>query len=213
MKLVLLPDKKRKQQSRIHRRTSNPNFYEDFVFSVAPDDLERRTLRFTVCDFDRFSRQQTIGHVMYQLKGVDLDMDGQETDDIWVDINEDETAKVGGAGGFSFITASLSTASSRCAFQAFPSSSLRVTLHNSRVSKWLRYGFPVFRCGFVTRLHAFRFAFFTTHFEHLVLVWLQFCNRFPMSSLRISGDSLRIQAFHSSGSATRLQVPAFPPTS
>ncbi|XP_015778179.1 PREDICTED: synaptotagmin-6-like [Acropora digitifera] len=67
VKIFLLPDKKRKVQSRVQRRTSNPVFFEDFVFCVSPEDLPKRTLEFTVCEFDRFSRQQVIGHVQYPL--------------------------------------------------------------------------------------------------------------------------------------------------
>ena len=94
VKIYLLPDKKRKQQSRVRRRTSNPNFFEDFEFSVSAEDLPNRTLRFTVCEFDRFSRQQVIGHVTYPFEDVDLVTLSQGTGEIWVDITEDD-AKVG----------------------------------------------------------------------------------------------------------------------
>lgn len=94
VKIFLLPDKKRKVQSRVLRRTSNPQFFEDFVFMVPPEDLPNRTLEFTVCEFDRFSRQQVIGHVMYSLKGTDMSKLSQGTGEIWVDI-KNEDLKVG----------------------------------------------------------------------------------------------------------------------
>lgn len=90
VKIFLLPDKKRKVQSRVLRRTSNPQFFQDFVFMVSPEDLPNRALEFTVCEFDRFSRQQVIGHVTYPLKGVNVLTSPQGTGEIWVDIiNED----------------------------------------------------------------------------------------------------------------------------
>ena len=94
VKIFLLPDKRRKVQSRVLRRTSNPQFFEDFIFMVPPEDLPNRTLEFTVCEFDRFSRQQVIGHVTYPLKGVNVSTLPQGTGEIWVDIKS-EDFKVG----------------------------------------------------------------------------------------------------------------------
>lgn len=94
VKIFLLPDKRRKVQSRVLRRTSNPQFFEDFIFMVPPEDLPNRTLEFTVCEFDRFSRQQVIGHVTYPLKGVNVPTLPQGTGDLWVDIKS-EDFKVG----------------------------------------------------------------------------------------------------------------------
>lgn len=90
VKIFLLPDKKRKAQSRVLRRTSNPQFHEDFVFMVSPVDLPNRTLEFTVCEFDRFSRQQVIGHVRYPLRDVNDLNSVQGTGEIWVDINNED---------------------------------------------------------------------------------------------------------------------------
>lgn len=90
VKIFLLPDKKRKAQSRVLRRTSNPQFHEDFVFMVSPVDLPNRTLEFTVCEFDRFSRQQVIGHVRYALRDVNDLNSVQGTGEIWVDINNED---------------------------------------------------------------------------------------------------------------------------
>lgn len=98
VKIFLLPDKRRKVQSRVLRRTSNPQFFEDFIFMVPPEDLPNRTLEFTVCEFDRFSRQQVIGHVTYPLKGVNVPTLPQGTGEIWVDIKS-EDFKVG-SGSF-----------------------------------------------------------------------------------------------------------------
>ncbi|XP_032228441.1 synaptotagmin-C [Nematostella vectensis] len=93
VKMCLLPDRKRKLQSTRRHRNSNPAFNEDFVFSVPAEELRMRTLKFTVCDFDRFSRQQVIGHVHFQLDCIDNLISPDGTGEIWVDINEDD-AKV-----------------------------------------------------------------------------------------------------------------------
>ena len=90
VKIFLLPDKKRKVQSSVQRRTSNPEFYEDFVFYVAPEELPKRTLEFTVCEFDRFSRQQVIGHVMYPLNNVNVLGSPSGTGEIWANINSQD---------------------------------------------------------------------------------------------------------------------------
>ena len=110
VKIFLLPDKRRKVQSRVLRRTSNPIFFEDFIFMVPPDDLPNRTLEFTVCEFDRFSRQQVIGHVTYPLKGVNVSTLPQGTGEIWVDIKS-EDFKVGSVikDDFQSVLRSLST--------------------------------------------------------------------------------------------------------
>lgn len=91
IKLCLLPDKRRKIQSRIQHRTSNPEFNECFVFIVPEHELHTRTLRLTICDFDRFSRQQVIGHVTYPLKDVESITEKKE---IWMDIIGEEETKV-----------------------------------------------------------------------------------------------------------------------
>jgi Ca2+-dependent lipid-binding protein len=46
---------------KITRKTSNPEFNEEFAFNAKFTDLASRTLHFTVFSFDRFSRQKTIG--------------------------------------------------------------------------------------------------------------------------------------------------------
>ena len=67
VKVCLLPDKKKKLQTKTRQKTSNPLFNEQFIFSCPLFGLKERTLRFTVCDFDRFSRQSSVGRVLYPL--------------------------------------------------------------------------------------------------------------------------------------------------
>ncbi|XP_042223792.1 synaptotagmin-10-like [Homarus americanus] len=77
VKVYLLPDRKKKFCTKVHRRNLNPEFNEVFVFSVSWPDLRDRTLQFSVYDFDRFSRNDLIGQVV--VRGV-ADLCHQETE-------------------------------------------------------------------------------------------------------------------------------------
>ncbi|XP_054262923.1 synaptotagmin-10-like isoform X2 [Macrosteles quadrilineatus] len=68
VKVYLLPDRKKKFQTKVHRKNLNPVFNETFIFSVTYEELRTRYLQFSVYDFDRFSRHDLIGQVM--LKGL-----------------------------------------------------------------------------------------------------------------------------------------------
>ncbi|XP_038856571.1 synaptotagmin-9-like [Salvelinus namaycush] len=63
VKIYLLPDRKTKHQTKVHRKTLNPVFDEVFLFPVAYTELPTRKLHFSVYDFDRFSRHDIIGQV------------------------------------------------------------------------------------------------------------------------------------------------------
>ncbi|XP_001602728.2 synaptotagmin-10 isoform X3 [Nasonia vitripennis] len=64
VKIYLLPDRKKKYQTKVHRKNLNPIFNETFIFSVSHEDLQERYLQFSVYDFDRFSRHDLIGQVV-----------------------------------------------------------------------------------------------------------------------------------------------------
>lgn len=64
VKIYLLPDRKTKHQTKVHRKTLNPVFDEVFLFPVAYAELTSRKLHFSVYDFDRFSRHDLIGQVV-----------------------------------------------------------------------------------------------------------------------------------------------------
>lgn len=63
VKVYLMPDRKNKHQTKVHRKTLNPEFNETFAFSVPYEDLSQRLLQFNIYDFDRFSRHDLIGAV------------------------------------------------------------------------------------------------------------------------------------------------------
>lgn len=71
-KIRLLPDRSNIWQTRIHKRTLNPVFDEDFVFEVQPAALGRRTLEVILYDFDAYSRHHSIGGVKLPLAHFDF---------------------------------------------------------------------------------------------------------------------------------------------
>uniref|UniRef100_A0A8C4SSK3 Synaptotagmin 6 n=1 Tax=Erpetoichthys calabaricus TaxID=27687 RepID=A0A8C4SSK3_ERPCA len=92
VKIYLLPDRKRKFQTRVHRKTLNPTFDESFQFPVPYDELVSRKLHLSVFDFDRFSRHDMIGEVILDnlFEASDL---SRETS-IWKDIQYATTESV-----------------------------------------------------------------------------------------------------------------------
>uniref|UniRef100_A0A674I9H8 Synaptotagmin 10 n=1 Tax=Terrapene triunguis TaxID=2587831 RepID=A0A674I9H8_9SAUR len=85
VKIYLLPDRKKKFQTRVHRKTLNPVFDETFQFPVAYDQLSNRKLHFSVYDFDRFSRHDMIGEVILDNFFEVSDLSREAT--VWKDIH------------------------------------------------------------------------------------------------------------------------------
>nr|ALS04702.1 putative synaptotagmin I [Pseudodiaptomus poplesia] len=83
IKIYLMPDKKRKFETKVHRKTLNPFFNENFSFKqVAYSETFDKTLVFAVFDYDRFSKHDQIGEVKIPLCMVDL----AQTIEEWKDI-------------------------------------------------------------------------------------------------------------------------------
>ncbi|VDN59877.1 unnamed protein product [Dracunculus medinensis] len=82
VKLYLLPEKKKKVETKVHRKTLNPVFNETFIFKVPFAEIASKTLVFAVYDFDRFSKHDQIGQVLIPLGKIDL---GQVIEE-WKDI-------------------------------------------------------------------------------------------------------------------------------
>ncbi|XP_064628802.1 synaptotagmin-1-like isoform X3 [Lineus longissimus] len=72
VKVYIMPEKKKKFETKVHRKTLNPVFNETFVFKVPYADMASKTLVFAVYDFDRFSKHDQIGLVKVPLNSVDL---------------------------------------------------------------------------------------------------------------------------------------------
>ncbi|XP_013004767.2 synaptotagmin-10 isoform X1 [Cavia porcellus] len=85
VKMYLLPDRKKKFQTRVHRKTLNPLFDETFQFPVVYDQISNRKLHFSVYDFDRFSRHDMIGEVILDNLFEDSDLSRETI--IWKDIH------------------------------------------------------------------------------------------------------------------------------
>lgn len=64
VKIYLLPERKKKFQTRVQRKNLNPTFDETFCFPAAYDELCNRKLHFSVYDFDRFTSHDMIGEVV-----------------------------------------------------------------------------------------------------------------------------------------------------
>ncbi|XP_035521153.1 synaptotagmin-1b [Morone saxatilis] len=94
VKLYLLPDKKKKFETKVHRKTLEPNFNETFTFKVLYTELGGKTLVMTVYDFDRFSKHDAIGAVKIPMNSVDFSQSLQE----WRDLQKaekEESEKLG----------------------------------------------------------------------------------------------------------------------
>lgn len=102
VKIYLLPDRKCKFQTRVHRKTLNPTFDEAFHFPLPYEELAGRKLHLSVFDFDRFSRHDMIGEVILEnlFEASDL---SRETS-LWKDIQYATTVRsllsvLGSSGG------------------------------------------------------------------------------------------------------------------
>ncbi|RWS20936.1 hypothetical protein B4U80_00537 [Leptotrombidium deliense] len=73
VKVYLMPDKKKKFETKVHRKTLNPVFNETFVFKSIPyAEIMTKTLVLAVYDFDRFSKHDKIGEVRIPFNRIDL---------------------------------------------------------------------------------------------------------------------------------------------
>lgn len=72
VKVYLLPDKNKKYETKVHRKTLNPVFNESFKFLVPYGDVMGKTLVFAVFDFDRFTKNDEIGEVRVPCCNIDL---------------------------------------------------------------------------------------------------------------------------------------------
>ncbi|XP_073073238.1 synaptotagmin-2 isoform X1 [Manis javanica] len=94
VKVFLLPDKKKKYETKVHRKTLNPAFNETFTFKVPYQELGGKTLVMAIYDFDRFSKHDIIGEVKVPMNTVDL---GQPLEE-WRDLQggeKEEPEKLG----------------------------------------------------------------------------------------------------------------------
>lgn len=94
VKVYLLPDKKKKFETKVHRKTLNPVFNETFTFKVPYNDILTKTLIFSVYDFDRFSKHDQIGEIRLPMNQIDLAMSIEEWRDLQ-SVEEEGPEKLG----------------------------------------------------------------------------------------------------------------------
>jgi synaptotagmin-1 len=83
VKVCVLPDKRLKHQTRVHKKTLNPQFNETFVFhQMEFRSITDRSVYFEVIDFDHFSKHDMIGVLDIPLESVDL----TKTTDMWQEL-------------------------------------------------------------------------------------------------------------------------------
>ncbi|XP_039185323.1 synaptotagmin-2 isoform X2 [Crotalus tigris] len=86
VKVFILPDKKKKFETKVQKKTLNPTYNETFVFKIPYQELGGKTLVMAIYDFDRFSKHDIIGEVKVPMNTVDL---GQPIEE-WRDLESAE---------------------------------------------------------------------------------------------------------------------------
>lgn len=72
VKVFLKPDKKKKFETKVHRKTLHPVFDETFLFKVPFSEITSKELCLHIYDFDRFSKHDQIGQIEIPLGSIDL---------------------------------------------------------------------------------------------------------------------------------------------
>ncbi|XP_063071263.1 synaptotagmin-2 [Engraulis encrasicolus] len=72
VKVFILPDKKKKFDTKVHKKTLNPVFNETFNFKLPYEEMGGKTLVMSVYDYDRFSKHDVIGEVKLPFLSLDL---------------------------------------------------------------------------------------------------------------------------------------------
>ncbi|XP_034049602.1 synaptotagmin Vb [Thalassophryne amazonica] len=86
VKVFLLPDKKKKYETKVQRKNLCPIFNETFIFKILYAELGGKTLVLQVYDFDRFSKHDMIGEIKIPMNSVDLGQPIQQ----WKDLESGE---------------------------------------------------------------------------------------------------------------------------
>ncbi|XP_075996569.1 synaptotagmin Va [Genypterus blacodes] len=94
VKVYMLPNKKKKFETKIHRKNLSPVFNETFTFKIPYTELGGQTLVLAVFDFDRFGKHDVIGEIKIPMNTIDL---GQPIHE-WKDLSggeKEEQEKLG----------------------------------------------------------------------------------------------------------------------
>ncbi|KAM8823904.1 synaptotagmin Va [Synchiropus picturatus] len=82
VKVFMLPDKKKKFETKVQRKNLCPVFNETFTFKIPYSELGGQTLVMQVYDFDRFGKHDLIGDIKIPMNTVDLGQPIQEWKDL-----------------------------------------------------------------------------------------------------------------------------------
>ncbi|MED6238674.1 Synaptotagmin-2 [Ilyodon furcidens] len=94
VRVFVLPDKKKKFDTKVHKKTLNPVFNETFTFKIPFTEMGGKTLVMAVYDFDRFSKHDIIGEIKIPMNTLDLAKPIEE----WRDLDsadQEEPEKLG----------------------------------------------------------------------------------------------------------------------
>ncbi|XP_045191716.2 synaptotagmin-1-like [Mercenaria mercenaria] len=105
-KVCVLPDRRNQLKSKIHRKTTNPVFDEEFIFEIDPDMLQTMTLELLIFDYDQFSRHDCIGQVKLPFENVDF----SQRQTFWKPIAKREQKGITSNGDLIFSLGYLSSA-------------------------------------------------------------------------------------------------------
>ncbi|CAB1341396.1 unnamed protein product [Coregonus sp. 'balchen'] len=94
VKVYMLPDKKKKFETKVQRKNLCPVFNETFIFKIPYQELGGQTLVLQVFDFDRFGKHDVIGQISISMNSVDLAQPLHEWRDL-VGGEKEEVEKLG----------------------------------------------------------------------------------------------------------------------
>jgi len=72
VKVYLMPDKKKKFETKVQKKSLNPVFNETFDFKVPYKEIGGKTMVLAVYDFDRFGKHDIIGKIEVPMNSIDL---------------------------------------------------------------------------------------------------------------------------------------------
>ncbi|BFZ20827.1 hypothetical protein BsWGS_23866 [Bradybaena similaris] len=71
-RITILPGQRSSAQSRIHRKTLNPEFEEEFIFELPTEEVSTSSLEVSLYEYDQFSKDECVGYVRIPLNEVHL---------------------------------------------------------------------------------------------------------------------------------------------
>ncbi|KAF6213027.1 hypothetical protein GE061_010741 [Apolygus lucorum] len=89
VKVQLVPNERRIQQSRQKKKTCNPFFDETFVFQISEKELADHSLRMTVVDTGRNKNNGTIGHIKFPLRHLASEHPTDQLELLKMDLEKD----------------------------------------------------------------------------------------------------------------------------